>query len=69
MDLGNGRKEMQKKPIENRNTPLVIPIPKASKTEIFKVYDESVIVKAGVPIAVSDETKEIFRLSKDIFKK
>ena len=25
MNLGNGRKEMQKKPIENRNAPLVIP--------------------------------------------
>ena len=69
MNLGNGRKEMRKKPIESRSTPLVILKSNASKAPKFKVYDEPVIVIAGAPIAVSDETKEIFRLSKDVFKK
>ena len=67
MNLGNGRKEMQRKPIEKRNTPLTIS--NTSKAPKFKVYDEPVIVKAGIPIAVSDETKEIFKLSKEIFEK
>ena len=39
----------------------------SGKPVVFKVYDEPVIVKAGIPIMVSDETKDIFKLSKEIF--
>ena len=63
------RVEMKKKSLYNRSAPLVIPKKNdKSATAEFKVYDEPVIVKAGTPIMVSDETKEIFKLSKEIFE-
>ena len=63
------RVQMEKRPLHNRSTPLIIP-KKNDKTtkKKWKVYDKPVIVKAGTPIMISDETKEIFELSKKIFE-